>query len=182
MSDSRRILVAGLGNIFFGDDAFGVEVARRLMRGAPRDGVCVEDFGIRQRDLAYAMLDGYDVVIFVDAVSRGQPHGTLYLLELHAADGAPVEMNAHGVDLCGVLSAASFMGSPKARWLLVGCEPTPIDAGGISDGLSLAVAAAVDRAAEMVRRLVEEEFRRPRESSGSPSAATRLAVGSHAGS
>ncbi len=76
-----RILVAGIGNIFLGDDAFGVEVARRLSgRELPR-GVRVTDFGIRGYDLAYALLDGYETTILIDACPRGEPAGTLYVIE-----------------------------------------------------------------------------------------------------
>lgn len=67
----RRILVAGIGNVFLGDDGFGVEVVRRLAgRGLP-EGVEVKDFGIRGMDLAYALQDDYELVVFVDATPRG---------------------------------------------------------------------------------------------------------------
>src|SRR5690348_18485873 len=78
---ARRILIAGIGNIFLGDDAFGVEVAQRLARRPLPEGVRVVDFGIRGLDLAYALLDGYEAVILVDAAPRGGPPGTLYVLE-----------------------------------------------------------------------------------------------------
>ena len=77
----ERILVAGIGNIFMGDDAFGVEVVRELMHRPIPDAVCVEDFGIRSYDLAYAIIDGYEATILVDAAPRGKPAGTLYLIE-----------------------------------------------------------------------------------------------------
>ena len=76
-----KILVAGVGNIFLGDDAFGVEVARALSGRPLPEGVTVKDFGIRGFDLAYTMLDAWDTVILVDALSRGEAPGTLYLLE-----------------------------------------------------------------------------------------------------
>src|SRR5688572_21072323 len=76
-----RILVAGIGNIFFGDDAFGCEVARELSETSLPPNVTVRDFGIRGLDLAYTLLEGWDFVIFVDAVSRGRDPGTLYVIE-----------------------------------------------------------------------------------------------------
>ncbi len=76
-----RILIAGIGNIFLGDDAFGSEVARRLAAQPIPDGVRVVDFGIRGFDLAYALIDGYDATILVDATPRGGSPGTLYLIE-----------------------------------------------------------------------------------------------------
>src|SRR5271154_4166138 len=81
MSRPSKILVAGIGNIFLGDDAFGSEVARRLMdETLPRE-VRVIDFGIRTYDLAYALMDGYDVTILVDTTAQGQTPGTVYLIE-----------------------------------------------------------------------------------------------------
>ena len=77
----KGILIAGIGNIFHGDDAFGVEVAQRLSQKQLPAGVTVIDFGIRGFDLAFALLDGYETYILVDVVQRGQPPGTLYLIE-----------------------------------------------------------------------------------------------------
>lgn len=96
-----RILVAGIGNIFFGDDAFGVEVARRLLERPWPEKVRVVDFGIRGFDLAYAFLDGYDKVILVDTIQRGGTPGTLYVIEpdLEEAASHPQEMavETHGM-------------------------------------------------------------------------------------
>jgi hydrogenase maturation protease len=81
-----RVLVACIGNIFLGDDAFGVEVAQRLAgRGLP-EGVRVVDFGIRGLDLTFALLDDYEAVILVDATPRGGDPGTLYVLELDGGE------------------------------------------------------------------------------------------------
>src|SRR4051794_33940377 len=97
-----RVLVAGIGNIFLGDDAFGVEVAQHLARREWPDGVRVVDFGIRGLDLTYALLDGYEVVILVDALPRGGQPGTLYVLEpdraaLEPGEGGPM-VEGHGLD------------------------------------------------------------------------------------
>jgi hydrogenase maturation protease len=84
-----HILIAGIGNMFLGDDGFGVAVAQRLIsRESKRLPECVQvvDFGIRGIDLAYALLDDYDVLVFVDAFPRGGQPGTLYLVELMGAD------------------------------------------------------------------------------------------------
>jgi hydrogenase maturation protease len=159
-----RVLVAGVGNIFFGDDAFGVEVARRLARRALPEGVQVVDFGIRGLDLAYALLDGYDAVVLVDAVPRGGRPGTLYVLEptpgqVGNAGPAPA-VEPHAMDPVKVLRLAESMGGRVGRLLLVGCEPTPNTgaAGGevereMQDGLSETVRAAVDEAVDLVAGL-----------------------------
>ena len=83
-----RILVGGIGNIFFGDDAFGVEVVRRLTAGTVRDGVRVKDFGVRGFDLASALCEEWDLVILVDAISRGGDPGTVYVIEADMAGDA----------------------------------------------------------------------------------------------
>src|ERR1041385_4925106 len=79
-----KLLVAGIGIIFFGDDAFGCEVAAELLKRSWPDGVKIVDFGIRAYDLAYAIMDGYDATILIDAAPRGEKPGTVYLLELDA--------------------------------------------------------------------------------------------------
>jgi hydrogenase maturation protease len=151
-----RILVAGVGNIFLGDDAFGVEVAQRLLRRDLPPEVRVVDFGIRGLDLTYALLDGYEAVVLVDAVPRGERPGTLYVLEPDAAGGAEAgPMEAHGMDPVKVLRLAATMGAAVDRLLLVGCEPTPLDeADEMTTGMSDAVRAAVDEAVLLVESLV----------------------------
>src|SRR3984893_283283 len=123
-SAKPRILVAGIGNIFLGDDAFGVEVARRLSGRELPQGVRVTDFGIRGYDLAYALLDGYDTTILVDACPQGQPAGTLYVIEPDLENlGGPEEgaVEAHSMNPLNVLRLAQSMGGRLKRILLVGC-------------------------------------------------------------
>ena len=151
--EARSILIAGVGNIFFGDDGFGVEVARRMARHPLPDGVRVDDFGIRGFDLAYALGADDDAVILVDVTRRGQAPGTLYALELDPDPPAPGAIETHGMDPANVLRLAAALGGRPRRVLLVGCEPSVIDAEG-SIGLSAPVAAAIDGAIEMVESLV----------------------------
>ncbi len=111
-----RILIAGIGNIFLGDDAFGVEVAQRLAGCALPEDVRVVDFGIRGLDLAYALLDGYEMVILVDAAPRGGRPGTLYVLEVplgDAAEGDGVLVETHDLDPAKVLRLAASMGGAR---------------------------------------------------------------------
>ncbi len=157
---TARILIAGIGNIFFGDDAFGSEVARQLLRHPLPDGVRVIDFGIRGLDLTYALLEGYEAVILVDAVPRGGPPGTLYVLEpeLEKRDAptAPEPLvEPHALDPWRVLHLARSMGGKIERVLLVGCEPSPLPA---DDDLQLEmsepVRAAVAEAIPLIESLV----------------------------
>jgi hydrogenase maturation protease len=117
-----RVLVAGIGNVFLGDDGFGVMLADRLSRRQWPAGVQVADFGIRGMDLAYTLLDGWDAAILLDAAPRGEAPGTLYVIEpeLDADDVAP---EAHGMDPVTVLALARSLGGTPPRTLVLGCEP-----------------------------------------------------------
>jgi hydrogenase maturation protease len=158
--DRPRLLIACVGNIFLGDDAFGVEVARRLAQCPLPEGVRVVDFGIRGLDLTYALLDGYEAVILVDAVPRGGPPGTLYVLEPEAGSapdpaGSGVPIEAHNLDPANVLRLAAALGANVQRLILVGCEPgTTGDLEEMQSGLSDAVRAAVDEAVPLIESLV----------------------------
>jgi hydrogenase maturation protease len=145
-----RILVAGIGNIFLGDDAFGVEVARRLSTRQLPETVRVTDFGIRGYDLAYALLDGYDTTILVDACPRGDAPGTLYVIEpdltnLGGPDEQQAAVEAHSMNPLNVLRLASSMG-PLKRVLLLGCEPATLGPEEGQMGLSAPIEAVVDEA------------------------------------
>ena len=154
-----NILIAGIGNIFFGDDAFGCEVAAQLMRRPLPEGVRVIDFGIRSYDLAYAMMNGPDVTIFIDATPRGQPPGTIYLLEpdkniLDSNFGEVV--NAHSMNPVRVLQLIHSLGGQPGRLYLVGCEPAVLETEEGAMGLSEKVQAAVAPAIEMIETLIRE--------------------------
>ncbi|MGA9883302.1 MAG: hydrogenase maturation protease [Candidatus Acidiferrales bacterium] len=171
-----RALVAGIGNIFLGDDAFGVEVARRLSeRGVP-EGVCVQDFGLRGFDLACALCEPWDLVILVDAASRrGQP-GSVYLIDPDLngkKDNSEVFSDPHGLNPIHAIQLAKTMGTITARVLLVGCEPISFESEGQVAALSAPVAAAVETALETIDRLIGE-FQEPRHAVGS------MSGGSHA--
>jgi hydrogenase maturation protease len=170
-----RTLVAGVGNIFLGDDGFGVEVARRLAERANDlpAGVEVADFGIRGVHLAYQLMDGYDCLVLVDAMPRGEPPGTVYVLEpdlagagVHPDDesAGPIGVpDAHSMDpgtVLGLLAAVNGGEVPLRQVLVVGCEPAAVEDG---IGLSPPVAAAVDRGVAAVEELLT---RRPVEAGG----------------
>jgi hydrogenase maturation protease len=157
--NAPRLLIAGIGNIFLGDDGFGVEVARRLALRPQRDDVRVVDFGIRGMDLAYALLEGYQAALFIDAVPRGGAPGTLYVLEPElppAPSGANPAMEMHNLDPVKVLSLAAALGSRIKRVVIVGCEPDQLDTDEMSMGLSPRLAAAVDEAIPLIERLADK--------------------------
>ncbi len=155
---SSRVLVAGIGNVFLADDGFGVEVARRLAERPLPPGVQVDDFGIRGLDLVYELGDGHDAAILIDAVPRGEPPGTLFVIEPELA-AEPVGLDAHGMDPVKVLALARELGRVPDRVLLVGCEPQrSVDDSEdeIVAELSAPVAAAAGRAVELVEGLIDE--------------------------
>src|SRR5215212_7866010 len=123
---SKRVLVAGIGNIFLGDDGFGVEVVQRLSRRGLPEGVEVVDFGIRGMDLAYALHEDYDLVVLVDATPRGGEPGTVYLIEPDIEEDGAVSLDTHGMDPGKVIRLARALGARPTRTLLVGCEPQVI--------------------------------------------------------
>lgn len=156
-----RILVAGVGNVFFGDDGFGVEVVRRLAARPLPDGVRVVDFGIRGLDLAYALLEGYDAVVLIDALQRGGPPGTLHVLEPGPADlEGPADVETHNLHPLQVLRLVRTMGGSVRRLRVVGCEPATLGSEEeLVMGLSEPVRAAVDEAVQIVEALVAEFLR-----------------------
>ena len=154
-----RILVAGVGNIFLGDDAFGSEVARLLMQRALPAEVQVRDYGTCSYDLAYAMMEDYDATILVDATSQGQLPGTVYLIEpdlneLDKMDGAVAD--GHGMTPVSVLQMMRKLGCRPRRLYLVGCEPAVLKSDDGVLGLSESVQAAVPRAIEMIESLLSD--------------------------
>jgi hydrogenase maturation protease len=146
------VLVAGVGNVFFGDDGFGPEVARALAAQAPVPGAKVEDFGIRGLHLAYELLNGYERAIIVDAVPRGDVPGTLYVIEPDA-DVVPATPDAHRMDLGNVFAYLRTLGGEPPPVTIVGCEPENIEPG---MGLSPVVTHSVDGAVALVRRLIDQ--------------------------
>jgi hydrogenase maturation protease len=157
-----RILIAGIGNIFMGDDGFGCEVAQRLSCRELRAGVDVVDFGIRAMDLSYTLTEGYDFAILIDSVKRGGAPGTVYVIEPDLSDShsgsEPGEhpVAAHDMDLDSILCFVASLGERGPHVLLVGCEPECLGGDFGHIGLSATVSAAIDRAAAEVQALLKE--------------------------
>jgi hydrogenase maturation protease len=160
MTGGSRVLVAGIGNVFLGDDGFGVEVVRRIDPAGLPEGVDVADYGIRGVHLAYDLLDGrHRTLVLVDAVPLDEAPGTLALLEVDpAADGTEVVLpDAHGMHPQAVLRLLRSMGGSVDRVLVVGCRPAVVDE---RMGLSDVVAAAVDDAVRLVTEVARAEVAR----------------------
>ncbi|MDX6701566.1 MAG: hydrogenase maturation protease [Baekduia sp.] len=155
----KQILVAGVGNAWLQDDAFGGECARRLeARGVP-SGVTVMDFGTGGLDLAYEIMRGYDALVLLDASRQGQKPGTLYVLEPSMEDMAgSIEdgdvINPHGMDPQTVLRFVSAIGGFSGRVVVIGCEPGEVDEVGL--GLTPEVDDVIERAVALVRETLED--------------------------
>jgi hydrogenase maturation protease len=155
---SARVLVAGIGNLFMGDDGFGVELARRLLDRPLPAGVEVKDFGIRGMDLVYALGEGWDAVVLLDAVPHGAEPGSVCVIE---PERRPDELalDTHGMDPVRVLRLAGELGPLPRRVLLVGCEPALRMTGAedeVVTDLSPPVRAALERAVPIVEQLIAE--------------------------
>ena len=157
-----RVLVAGVGNIFLGDDGFGVEVAGRLAKLDLPEWVTVADYGISGMHLAYDLASGVDTAILVDAMPRGDEPGTVYVVEpdrqAPGTDGGdqagPAAFyDGHGMQPDVVLGMLDTLGASVRKVLIVGCEPASIDYG---IGLSERVTAAVDPAVQTVLDLIDK--------------------------
>ncbi|MFJ9762951.1 hydrogenase maturation protease [Streptomyces erythrochromogenes] len=184
---SPKVLIAGIGNVFLGDDGFGVETVRALSAHPLPDGVEVVDFGVRGVHLAYRLLDGYDTLVLVDATARGGAPGTLYLIEPEteaaagadtaAAAGAGTQAAGPGegpvldghhmspdtvLALLGALCAGTGA-TPPRRTLVLGCEPACVEEGiGLSAPVAAAVPEAVRTALDLLDRPAPDEAGAPR--------------------
>ncbi len=147
----KRVLIAGVGNIFLGDDGFGVEVANRLAKVDLPDWVAVGDYGISGMHLAYDLADGVQTAILIDAVPRGEEPGTVYVIEPEWRTAASSFFDGHGMQPEVVLGLLDSLGGQVSKVLLVGCEPATTDE---LIGLSAPVAAAVDNAVNVVLELI----------------------------
>jgi hydrogenase maturation protease len=149
-----RVLVACVGNIFLGDDGFGVEVARRLARMPMPDGVRVVDYGTGGMHLAYDLADGYQTTILVDAAPRGGQPGTITVADADPpGQPNPVLFDGHGMQPDVVFGLLGLLGAQAGRIVVVGCEPARVEAG---MELSEPVAAAVDEAVRIVLDMIAD--------------------------
>jgi hydrogenase maturation protease len=153
------ILVAGIGNIFLGDDGFGPEVIRHVPQRLAGPRVSVIDYGIRGMHLAYDLLDGWDALVLVDAQpNRGSP-GTLHIFEAdHEALSMITHLDGHAMDPAAVFAGLAALGGTPPHTVVIGCEVGDVTEGiGLSDAVAAAIPDAVRAIEDVVARLLEPE-------------------------
>lgn len=156
MADNEpAILVAGIGNIFFGDDGFGPEVLRHVVAGEVPSRVRVTDYGIGGMHLAYDLLDGWDALVLVDALPPQGCPGRLHVFEAdHESSGTAVGLDAHAMDPATVFASLRALGGTPPHTVVVGCEVGTVDEGmGLSDVVAAAVPDALRAVEAVVARL-----------------------------
>jgi hydrogenase maturation protease len=155
---SGKVLIAAIGNIFLGDDGFGVEVGKRFSSRALPEGVCVRDFGIRGFDLACALTEPWDLIVLIDATARGGEPGTVYVLELdgNCRNSEIATIDGHGLDPVRAVELARTLGKIQARLVLVACEPADFGGDEGRMGLTPQVAAAVETAIDAIEKIVHQ--------------------------
>jgi hydrogenase maturation protease len=160
-----RTLVAGVGNVFLRDDAFGVEVVRMLATRPLPPGVEVRDYGIRGVHLVYDLLDGCDLFVLVDAAERGEPPGTVTVIEAELPEGQslirPV-IDGHSLAPDDIFALLASLGGRPGRSLIVACQPADVGAGmGLSEPVREAVPHAVRAVEEILAAAAEPEAVEP---------------------
>jgi hydrogenase maturation protease len=157
----KRVMIAGIGNMFMKDDGFGCAVIKRMGSKKFPEGVEVKDFGTSGLKLAYDLMKGYDGLIFLDASARGGQPGALYRIEPNENDfsanleeGGPID--PHGADPVTVLRFVKSIGSWPGKVIIVACEPESVE--DFEIGLSAAVNSAIDQAVEMVEEIINEIY------------------------
>jgi len=152
-----EILVACIGNIFLGDDAFGPEMAKRLAGTPLPEGITIRDFGIRSYDLAYALMQDWELVILVDAMPGGGTPGTLYAFEpeFSADNETAPSVDPHIMSPVAVLQLVRALGGKVGRLQVVGCEPESVEPNNNGEiGLSAPVKAALEEGVRLVYDLI----------------------------
>ena len=157
----KRVMIAGIGNIFMKDDGFGSAVVQKMSHKQFPEGVELKDFGTGGLKLAYDLMKGYDGLIFIDASARGGTPGTMYLIEPSEDDfsgdleqGGPI--NPHDADPATVLRFVKSIGAWPGKVSIIACEPQTTE--DFSIGLSESVNTAIDQAIEMVDELIQQIY------------------------
>ncbi len=160
---ASRILIAGIGNIFLGDDGFGPEVLRHVCdRLDGSEGLRVTDYGIGGMHLAYDLLEDWDALVLVDAIPNRGSAGTVHVFEAdHGTPDSPAGLDAHGMDPATVFASLRALGGTPPRTIVVGCEVADVGDGmSLSDPVQAAVPEAVRAVESAIAMLRAEDHAR----------------------
>ncbi len=145
------VLVIGVGNAWRGDDAVGLQAARRLRvsLGPSVEVIDAEGDGLALLDL----MEGIDHVILIDAVKGGGQPGTTVRLDLSVGSrwGTVVPCSTHAMGIADAIDLARALGRLPKQIILYGIEIESVESGApISD----AVREGLDIVVEQVYREV----------------------------
>jgi hydrogenase maturation protease len=149
-----KTAVYGIGNILLGDDGIGPAVADYLAeRLSVSDDLTIEDLGTPSLDLP-SYLDGYDQVIFIDAVNIPAPPGTVRVFTREEIVAVPIgiRVSPHEPSINDALIVMDFAGSAPLHVTLVGIVPETLEG---CMQLSEPVARAIPAAADAVMAQLE---------------------------
>ncbi|MEO8111571.1 MAG: hydrogenase maturation protease [Ginsengibacter sp.] len=162
VNKKKRVMIAGVGNMFMKDDGFGGAVIKKMSDKTFPEGVEIKDFGTGGLKLAYDLMKGYDGLILLDASQRGEEPGTLYVIEpeensieSNLEDGGPID--PHGSDPATILRFVKGIGAWPGKVLIVACEPVAVD--DFEIGLSEPVNEAVDKAVDLIDELLKDIYK-----------------------
>ncbi len=156
---TERILVAGIGNLLMGDDAFGPMVIEALEKEKFSENIELRDMGTAGLTVA-TDLEGYDTVIFIDSMEMEEEPGTLRQLQVNVEEITPTDamelsrLTLHEVGLEGLLKFSKAIGTLPTTVYIIGCKPESL---GATYSLSPRVSEAVPEAVEHVKKLLKIE-------------------------
>jgi coenzyme F420 hydrogenase subunit delta len=153
-----RTLILGCGNVLFGDDGFGPEVANYLNQhySIPEDTL-VMDAGTGVREILFDLLlseSRPEKVILIDAVDKGRKPGEFFTLEL--SDLPEVkrdDFSLHLVPSSNLLRELAEKGGMDIALWVCQVQRIPDE---VHPGLSSPLAAAVSKASQKIYNLYIE--------------------------
>jgi hydrogenase maturation protease len=126
-----RVCLVGVGNVDLGDDGFGVRLAEALSNADLRFAIC--DLRVMvagkspERYLTEFGDDGFDHLIFVDAVEFGGAPGSVVFLDTTEMIARFPQISTHKISL-GTL-AKWFEAKGRTRAWLLGVQPESLKPG-----------------------------------------------------
>ena len=109
----------GLGNVEYGDDGFGVQLAEKLLRAGTPDVIVAAT--TPERCLGRIVEERFDHLVFLDAVEFGGTPGSVIFLDAGEIDARFPQVSTHKISLSVLARWAAASGTTRV-WLL-GVQP-----------------------------------------------------------